>query len=340
MYIGSKEYSREELLRRTGDTGVLYGARLMTLRDGFSDGLRVIDVRTTAGLRLLLSESQCLDILELSFKGNNIGFTTANGFSANTYARPTSDFHEFKRFWPGNMLYTCGLRNTGASNLCGDEDFAVHDSIGLTPATKVGIDIDDRGVIQITGTMLESSIDYCLELKRTFHIPGDGSKISVRDRVRNLRHNPEWVFLLYHINFGFPFVGEDLFLEWPRGSVEPRDDHSAKFMDSYGKIATPVDNAKEQYFIHHADDNRAHAAFYNPQLGIGARICYDTSELPFLVEWKGVGSSHYSLGVELSTSRIRGRKEELEDGYKTAVGAFGELQFGFDLELSTTQILE
>ena len=44
-----------------------------------------------------------------------------------------------------------------------------------------------------------------LEMERKISIPSDGAKINVCDTINNLTPETETVFLLYHINFGFPF---------------------------------------------------------------------------------------------------------------------------------------
>ena len=86
-------------------------------------------------------------------------------------------------------------------------------------------------------------------------------------------------------------------------------------------------------FFHIAEAEYPTVKLDNKQLGISAEISYNAKQLPILAEWRCMRSGDYALGIEPSTSYINGRAEELKNGYDIAVPGFGELEFGFCINI-------
>jgi hypothetical protein len=80
-------------------------------------------------------------------------------------------------------------------------------------------------------------------------------------------------------------------------------------------------------FFHLPKEKDAHVTLSNPNMGIKATVSYDSSRLPVLSQWKCMKSGDYALGIEPGTSFLRGRKEELENGYDIRVSGFGQLEY-------------
>ena len=329
MKINDKTYTREELLRRN-NLDTLFGARRVEMVDGRGTGHKLIEVKTTAGLRAVLSESRCLDIAELEYRGVNLGYLSKNGITQIPNTNP--DVNSFRKYWFGGFLSTCGVRNTGAFSEINGEFFPFHGHIGMTPAEYLNITVDENEIV-ITGRMRETELfAHSLEMERKIIIPSDGAKITVKDTVYNLTPEAETVLLLYHINFGFPFLSEDLELEFPKGEVRGRDDYDQQRISEHMKITKPIDGEPEVVFFHNPSERDVVVKLSNEPLGMNAKVSYDREQLSVLAEWKCMRSGDYALGIEPSTSIIRGRKKELENGYDIKVPAFGKLEFGFTVE--------
>ena len=325
-----------EDLRHTGSTDQLYSVRRLQLVEGAGEGLRLIEVCTSAGLRAVFCESRALDLLELHFKGVNIGFSSKNGWIS---GRVLPVEGAFTPSWPGGMLATCGLRNAGPDNRTGQEYHPLHGWIGGMAAEHVGIDIDrEEGKLVISGQMRESALFGChLLLERHISIPLTGSSITFSDTVLNLAAESEPIFLLYHFNFGFPFLGPELALEFMPGQVIPRTEIARAGLAEYDRIVEPVDGYEEQVFFHlplPADGPDREVRLTRRDLGITAMMQFSSAELPVLIEWKSMKSGDYALGIEPSTSMIRGRAEELVHGYDQDVEGFGKRSFTVKLELT------
>jgi len=330
MDIFGREYAREDLLRRCNPSA-LYGVRKVELSDGRGRGRRLIEVKTAAGLRASFSEDNCLDILDLEYKGINLAFLSKNGVVATPMANPEAD--SFVKYWAGGFLSTCGLRNTGTACEINGEFFPLHGHIGLMPAEHVNVNVDENEIV-ITGRVRESALfGHCLEMERKITIPSDGAEITIHDIVHNLTPEAEAVLLLYHINFGFPFLSEDLVLTFPMGEVRGRTDLAQEKIADRATITPPVDGEPETVYFYSPKEKDVAVGLSNERLGLKATVQYDSAYLPVLAQWKSMGSGDYALGIEPGTSFIRGRKEELENGYDVRVPAFGSLEFKVTIAL-------
>lgn len=323
-------------LRFTGSTDQLYSIRRMQLSEGDGDGLRLIEVFTSAGLRALFCESRALDLFELHFKGVNIGFHSKNGLKSGRVLPITG---EFSPNWPGGMLSTCGLRNAGPDSQTGAEYHPLHGRINGMAAEHLGIDINpEYDTLVISGQMRESALfGHHLLLERRITIPLHGSVIEYQDTVKNLSADPEPIFLLYHFNFGYPFLAPGLKLDFMPGQVIPRTDDARAGLAEFDQIIKPQDHYPEQVFFHlplPADEPDREVRLARPDLAIAAKLQFSSRELPILIQWKSMKSGDYALGIEPSTSMIRGRGEELANGYDQVLDGFAKRTFTVRLALT------
>jgi hypothetical protein len=327
--------SYREQLRHTGSTDQLYSVRRLQVSDGGAAGIKLIEVCTAGGLRALFCESRALDLLELHFRGINLGFFSKNGLLG---GRVLPLEGEFTPTWPGGMLATCGLRNTGPDCRCDGEYHPLHGRIGGMAAEHISIDLDpERGTLIISGQMRESALfGYHLILHRRITVSLTGERVDWLDTVENCAAEPEPIFLLYHFNFGYPFLSPDLQLHLPPGHVLPRTEASSQGLAEFDQISEPVDGYAEQVFFHQAlagSGPDMSLRLVRPGLRLSAVLNWSRDELPVLVQWKSMKSGDYALGIEPSTSKIRGRAAELADGYDQILEPFGRRVFRLGLEL-------
>ena len=330
MHLFGQEYSRKDLLRRC-NPDALFRARRIELSDGRGRGQKLVEVKTSAGLRATFSEDRCLDILDLEYKGINLSFLSKNGMISSALTSPDTD--SFTKYCSCGFLFTCGLRNTGPSCYVDGEYFPFHGRIGVTPAESVNVSINENEIV-VSGIVRETALfGPCLEMRRKITIPSDGAKIVISDTIENLTPETETILFLYHINFGFPFLSEELEIEFPKGEVRGRNPFAQENLDNCAKISPPIDGEPEQVFFHLPEDKDAKVSLSNPRLGVRALINFDTSNLPILTQWKSMRSGDYALGIEPGNSFLRGRKEEIENGYDIQLPGFGSLEYGFTINL-------
>jgi hypothetical protein len=334
MKIAHTNYSHEELLRRCGRASTLFGARHIIISNGTASQIHAIDIKTTGGLRLLLNSNRCLDPVELTYKGTNIGFLTYNGINDNSIPSINPD-HNFGTYWSGGMMTTCGLRNTGPSCEVDGEVFLKQGTIGMVHAENLNINNGEE-FITVSGIMRECSYGkYNLELARDVKVKSDGATIIIADTIKNNAPWDEYIFFLYHINFGFPFLDEGLQLTIPENIVTPKDSYSEKLQSEYLNIEAPSDDRKSvTCYFHNSAAERNEIKLQNKNIGIRATLRYDGKNFPQFLQWKSMCSGNYALGIEPTTSLLRGRRVELENDYDLRIKGFGQLKYEIELELS------
>ena len=243
----------------------MYTLRRMTVDSGKARGTSVIEVMTAGGLQLDILPDAGLDIGQARYRGENVAFISKNGYDSPAAISPYE--MEFLNTFPGGMLYTCGLRSTGGAHRDGDEWHPLHGRYHSLIADNVCAEVMGD-VIVIKGVMRETALfGHNLELKRTIRIPVFGSQVTVMDELTNLAHKDEEYALLYHCNFGYPFVSEKAHVELPeKRDTKPRTDFAATGLGRETTFDAPVPGEEERVFFHENMERRA--AIVNEDKGI------------------------------------------------------------------------
>ena len=323
MKVNNKEYSLADISRYSADHGSLFGVRRYTLEEGRGKGLSIIEARTAAGLVALFSADRALDILQLTYKGVNIGFMSKDGAVSYPYN------HNFHQHFAGGMLTTCGSLNAGIAS--GGQP--MHGVLQTLPAQEICASAGGE-FITISGKMYESALfgaNMCLE--RKIIIPSDGSYVEINDTLTNNTPLEEKCIMLYHFNFGFPFLDEGLKLNIPGRKPLERDGYDESTMTPFEAFTPPQDGIGEECYFHNVPGGRPIIRLTNDALGISAALSYDKAALPYLVQWKSLGSTDYALGLEPSTGLLYGREKEIERGLAKKVAPFSSLRFNLRLTL-------
>lgn len=323
--------------RHAGSLDQLNRVRRLTLCDGPGAGMHLIDVETEAGLRATFCQDRALDLLDLRYRGINIGYRSKNAL---THEPVRPDSGHFAATWPGGMLFTGGLRNAGPA--CEHEGIyhPTHGQISNQAADGVSCSLDQaQGVIQISGDMHESALGgHHLRLRRHIRVSLEDAVVRWEDQVTNLSMQPTPVFLLYHVNFGYPFLGPQLDLQLPAGTVIPKDAFAECGLNAHDQITSPQDGLPEQVYIHlplPGQDPQTRVRLIRKDLGLAASLSWSRKELPFLVQWKAMAAGDYALGLEPSTSRLRGCAVELQEGYDQVIKPFETWTYHLELALET-----
>jgi len=326
---------KTELYRRTGNERQLFSVRSVRLMEGRAGGCRVVEVTTAGGLQADILPDTGLDIGALRYKGTNISFMSKNGYDSCAAFSPHET--EFLNTFPGGMLYTCGLRSVGPANRDGGEWFPLHGRFHGIPATEVCAKVEDD-VAVVSGTVTQSALfGHVLRIKRTIRIPVYESRIEIEDTLENLTPSPEEIMLLYHFNFGYPFLSEHARLILPeRRTTRPRDENAAGRIGKECEFTEPVDGMPEQVFFHEMEESRARVQ--NPSLGISAQLTWSGESLPVFAQWKSMASGDYVLGLEPSNCSVMGRHAERENGTLKKIGGFESVHTRLSLELSTDSV--
>ena len=243
---------------------------------------------TVGHMEVLFNLDNALDIVWVKYRGENISFLSKNGLNGN--------IGEFKDKFEGGFLYTCGMDGI---NTCVD-GVPVHGSLHYQKAEDVFYRVFDDKVI-VGGFVRRTALfGKDLSLERCYTVTQDG--IEICDNVANNSFLDTKYVLLYHINYGYPFLDEKLKIDMPLVKSEGVTVESRENIEQQFTITSPVDDGVEEVFYNYIKKGEVH--LQNDALGINCFMCYDIDDFPVTVQWKSMVSGDYALGIEPSTSRF------------------------------------
>ncbi len=248
---------------------------------------RCVLVRNGA-LELLFNKDNALDIVWANFKGVNLSFLSKNGLNDGT--------RDFVGNFEGGFLYTCGMDNVSGCVA----DKPVHGSLHYTK-TNNAYHYEKDGVIYVCGEVKESALfGKNLVLHRTYKITE--SSLEINDTVENADFRESEYVLLYHVNYGYPFLDECLQLDIPAVQSEPLTEIAKKRQAEMLNITAPIDGNDEDVYYHTLSQGKIR--LHNPDVNVTIGMEYDVADFPVTLQWKSMISGDYALGIEPALTRF------------------------------------
>jgi len=239
-------------------------------------------------LEVLFNKDNALDVVWVKYRGVNISFLSKNGL--NDGAR------DFTGNFEGGFLYTCGMDNISGC-VSGKP---VHGSLHYKKCDTAYAYIEGEN-ITVCGEVRECALfGKNLLLKRVYTLTD--SSLQICDSVANIDYKDTEYILLYHINYGYPFLDECLQMEIPATNSAPLTEIAAARKDEMFKITPPVDGGDEDVYYHTLSEGKIRLT--NPEKGITVEMEYDVTDFPVTLEWKSMIGGDYALGIEPSLSRF------------------------------------
>ena len=328
-------YSKN-LLKKVGDISQIAGVRQIEFTSGKGRRTEAFEVYNASGIQFTVLSDMCMDIFNFTYKGINIGFISKNGLVGNKFFNALDN--EFLYYWRAGMLYTCGLANTGPS--CTDEGLhrTEHGRIGMLPAENISINTgweEDNYNIKLSGEIKETLIyGYNLKFKRTISTDLISKEVHINDFVENMEPGEEEFMLLYHFNFGYPFLDKDTRLIKPDGKVVPRFNETPERVRACFQMEETKDNCEEECFYHKNrpdKDGWAYTGLINRKIGLGVFLKYGYKNLPIFMQWKSCRSHDYTMGLEPSNSYINGRSKERKSGTLSKIKGYEKIEYNLIL---------
>lgn len=143
-------------------------------------------------------------------------YLSKNGQVSPALHHPTNS--EFLHTFNAGMLYTCGLTSTGDECEEGGIIQPVHGRLHSIPASEC-CGKTDYQTIDITGKIRETELwGHSLELSRKISSPVGENLVTITDKLTNCTDSDMEFTILYHINFGYPFLSPSLRMIVPKNS--------------------------------------------------------------------------------------------------------------------------
>jgi len=223
------------------------------------------------------------------------------------------------------MMVRCGLSHNGAPFEVSDPAdpdpaappprrtmYPLHGRIGNTPAHYVALHVEEDGpetTLTIEGRVAESALFHPqLELSTRITTTPGSNRLTVRDVITNRSDQPGEFQLLYHWNFGPPYLGDGATFHAPIETLVPRTPRAAEGISTYATFAGPTPGFAEQVYLAHlvglGPDGTTLAMLLDPTRTKAVVLRFRRRELPCFTLWKATGGLRdgYVTGLEPGTN--------------------------------------
>lgn len=309
MFINIMDYTEEK--KYVGHIDQLLRVKRIRLQDGKADGITMLDVQNRSGMHFNVNVSRGLDITNVEFLGQNLGFISPCGIVSPEYF-DDKGLGFLKSFTAGFMT-TCGLKVVGAPCEYDGKTYGLHGNVSHTPAEDVTYVIEEdeeNPYVKITGIVRDAVIfGDKLVLKREIKCGYKKRKITIKDRVINEGYTKAHHMILYHCNIGYPLLTEKSEIFIPSKEIKARTTHAEKGIKDWMKSEVPDEHYEEMCYYHtlKSDERKMTAvAVFNYELNMGVAIEFDTHSLDQFIQWKMMGAGDYVMGLEPCNSTIDG----------------------------------
>ena len=292
------------------------------LEEGPGSGMRIAEVYTAAGLRYSILLDRGMDIGAASFRGIPIAFVGKGGIMNAGSAAASQNFY---RYFSGGLVYTCGLENLGEPCKTAEGVLPMHGSRTFLSAYDVSSSMEQekgeqgkgRAVLRVRGKMRSASLfGENILLTREIVSGTENGSIEIFDTIENQGSSAYDYMLLYHINFGFPFVSPDSTIRTNHRTVYYLETTSIpKEEKEYRCFTEPQKACPESTFeMHNCRGKELNAVLENPRLGLQAKVSCKIDELPCFTQWVSMAEHDYALGLEPGTHNPIGRVKAQAEG--------------------------
>ena len=315
--------------------------RKRTLSGGRQAGVEIIEL-SNGIVTLNICPTRGMGIIDGSCKGHHLGWASpvreiVHPQYINLYDLGGRGCH----YGFNEMLNRCGIEWSGAMG--GDTVIdnkgqsssvflPLHGKVGWTPASKVVLRISDDGIV-LEGEVPEQNVfgvNYLL--KTSIRLPAGSSSIEIEDTLCNLGPQPGEYEMLYHTNFGPPFLEKGSRYYGNFSRMVPRDEFGQTGMDDISEFDGPAPGFVEQVYLFKAeagDDGLTHQLLTNASKDLAVHVAFDPSTLPYTILWKRTASEEegYVAGLNPCTDLPNNRAVEREEKRVSRIEPRGEIVF-------------
>ncbi len=290
------------------------GIETSILDNGPGRGTRIAWIDTGSGLRYKVVLDRGMDIVDAFYNGASLAFLTHAGVTA---PKPdTTHGIEWLFSFGGGLVTTCGLTHVGPPESDEFGERGLHGRVSNIPAVVESILQPDLPAgkldFSITGLVKETRLfGPCLELRRTISGTIGVPWILIEDQVANVGTSPAPHMILYHCNFGYPLVDNEVDIVYKglcKSRGMPMDDAIFNDKSNYRKCRKPLEQhrgGQEACGFIDASTGRngmVTAGLVNRRLGLAIVLAYYKRQLPCLANWQHFGMGDYVCALEPGTN--------------------------------------
>ncbi len=324
--------------------------RKSVLHGGVSDGVDLIEI-DNGNLAFTVVPTRGMGLWRGTFDGNDIGWDSpvrgpVHPFFVNPLERGGLGW--LRGF--DECIVRCGLSSNGppVKDVVKDNngnpmevDLTLHGHIANIPANRVEIQIKPGPPTEliVVGVVDETMLfGPRLRLVTRMSTLEGSNTVTISDRIVNMGDSPTELSLLYHCNYGPPFLDEGATLVSPSLEVAPRDARAQEDVRTYAEYRQPTPGYVEQVYWHDlaADADGATTVMLRSSQGdCGVVVRYDRGKLPAFTQWKNTAGEKegYVTGLEPGINFPNPRPFEREQGRIKTLAAGESFAVGLSMQI-------
>ncbi len=330
-----------------------WSIRKRTLRGGLRDGIDLIEVHNGA-LSYSILPTRGMGLWRGDYHGLPLGWRSpiegpVHPKFVNLADRGgigwLSGFDEW--------LCRCGLSFNGppgldtwsdANGVQHQAQLTLHGRIANLPANavEVSVRLDPPYELSVTGEVEEAALFFPqLKLTTTYTTVPGSNRLVIHDRVTNRGARQAEMQLLYHTQFGPPFLEAGSRLFAPIREMCPLTPRAAEGIDSHDSYGPPTPGFAEQVYVYDLiGDARGMTLvlLVNAAADKAACLRFPTSELPCFTVWKCTQAHEegYVTGLEPATNYPNFRGFERQQGRVRTLAPGGSWDCRWSIEIADT----
>lgn len=287
-----------------------WSLRKRTLRGGLRDGLDLIEVHNGV-LAFSILPTRGMNLWRGDYRGHPLGWRAPIvGPVHPKYVQLTDRGGIGWLAGFDELLCRCGLSSNGPP---GDDEgtpLTLHGRIANLPAqtVEVRVGLDPPYELMVMGEVEEAAL-FCphFRLTTTYTTAPGSNRLVIHDVVTNRAARAVEMQLLYHCNFGPPFLDAGSRVLAPIRELAPQTPRAAEGIDTHETYSGPLVGFAEQVYLYDLlADTRGHtlALLINPTADRAVALRFNRQELPCFTVWKNTGAIEdgYVTGLEPATN--------------------------------------
>lgn len=324
------------------DRGFTWSVSKTTLKGGSQDGVELITV-DSGRLSFRVIPTRGMSVLDAQVGNVRLGWDSPVKQVIHPKHVDLNDHGG--RGWLSafnEMMVRCGVGSAGAPGDDGGHFLNLHGHIGNIPASEVLVSVEENDHhelrIRVRGKVEEKRFKFgVFELWTEVSCIAGGTRIDFHDKLVNESEYDREYQMIYHANFGPPFLEQGAKFVGSVKSIEPIDDYAAKDVDRYETYLGPTKHFGEQVYcmtLNTDESGNATTMLRNESGDLGIVMRHHVDALPFFNLWKNTDTikDGYVTGLEPATGFPRNRSLEREAGRVPTLAAGESVTFQMSIE--------
>jgi hypothetical protein len=327
-----------------------WSIRKRTLHGGLRDGIDLIEVDNGA-LAFAILPTRGMGIWRGHYRGCHLGWKAP--LSGPVHPKFVNVSERGGLGWLAGFdewVVRCGLASNGppGEDIYTDRQgrgrrdvLQLHGRIANHPAhyVEVRVGLDPPFELSVVGEVEEAGL-FAPRLHLTASvttIPGS-NRFVFHDRIENRGAEPVEMQILYHCNFGPPFLEAGSRVVAPIREVSPINKRAAEGIDTLETYAGPAAGFAEQVYCYDLlgdAGGRTLALLYNHAADKGVAVRFNRRELPCFTVWKNTAAMEdgYVTGLEPATNFPNFKTFERQQGRVPVLPPGGHWESHWSIEV-------